>query len=219
MKDFLSEYCSPEWRDFVIFHSQVIKYKSGEVIFKVGEETKGLFVIQSGKVKITTNTGQAEERIIRLVKEGDVLGHRGFGGDWKYTISAITLEDSELLLIPLNIFNQTVKANAKLGFYMMMFFAEELRESEQLARQLPVRNIVASVLYNNYKVFGFENENSNKLSYTLSRKEMANQAAIRYETTIRILMDFVKEKIIETDGKSIKIIDLDRLKRIKNGEI
>lgn len=219
MKDFLSEYCSPEWRDFVIFHSQVIKYKSGEVIFKVGEETKGLFVIQSGKVKITTNTGQAEERIIRLVKGGDVLGHRGFGGDWKYTISAITLEDSELLLIPLNIFNQTVKANAALGFYMMMFFAEELRESEQLARQLPVRNIVASVLYNNYEVFGFENENSNKLSYTLSRKEMANQAAIRYETTIRILMDFVKEKIIETDGKSIKIIDLDRLKRIKNGEI
>lgn len=219
MKDFLSEYCSPEWREFVIFHSQVIKYKSGEFIFKVGEETKGLFVIQSGKVKITTNTGQAEERIIRLVKGGDVLGHRGFGGDWKYTISAITLEDSELLLIPLNIFNQTVKANAALGFYMMMFFAEELRESEQLARQLPVRNIVASVLYNNYEVFGFENENSNKLSYTLSRKEMANQAAIRYETTIRILMDFVKEKIIETDGKSIKIIDLDRLKRIKNGEI
>lgn len=219
MKDFLSEYCSPEWREFVMFHSQVIKYKSGEFIFKVGEETKGLFVIQRGRVKITTNSGQAEERIIRLVKEGDVLGHRGFGGDWKYTISAKTLEDSDLLLIPLNIFNQTVKANAALGFYMMMFFAEELRESEQLARQLPVRNIVASVLYNNYEVFGFENENSNKLSYTLSRKEMANQAAIRYETTIRILMDFVKEKIIETDGKSIKIIDLDRLKRIKNGEI
>lgn len=218
MKDFLSEYCSPEWREFVLFHSQVLKYKAGEIIFKVGEDTTGLYIINHGKVKITTKSGQKEERIIRLVKDGDILGHRGFGGDWKYTISAITFEETELLFIPLNIFHQTVKANAELGFYMMMFFAEELRDSEQLAQQSPVRNSVASVLYNNYEVFGFENENSTKLSYTLSRKDIANQAAIRYETTIRVLTDFVKENIIEIEGKSIKIIDLEKLNKIKKGD-
>jgi CRP-like cAMP-binding protein len=219
MKDFLSEYFSPEWHEFVIFHSQMIKYKSGEYIFKVGEETKGLFFIQKGKVKITTNSGGKTERIIRLVKEGDILGHRGFGGNWKYSISAVALQESELLLMPIKIFNQTVRANPEFGFFMMMFFAEELRESERLASQLPIKNIIASVIYDNFKVFGFEEGSSTKLSYTLSRKDIANQAATRYETSIRVLSEFVKDKIISIDGKSIHILDLNRLKSLKEGKI
>ncbi len=217
MIDFLKKYCSDEWCEFVSFHSQVFNYKTGETIFKIGDETKGIYYINKGKVKITTDGGNNTERVIRLVNQGDLFGHRGFGGDWKYSISAFALEKVELIFIPLTIFNQLLKANPDFSYYMMMFFAEELRESERLASQLPIRNLIASVLYNNYKVFGFEEGSETKLSYTLSRKDIASQAGTRYETVVRVLTSLNKEEVIQIDGKAIHILNLEKLNEIKVG--
>lgn len=213
----LKKYCSDGWYDFIRFHSQILTYKKDEYIFRAGEKTSGIYIINSGKVKITAETGNSTERIIRLAADEDILGHRGFGGSWKYTVSAIALEDVELLFIPLKIFNAAVRGNPEFAYFMMMFFAEELRESERLASQLPIRNVIASTLFNNYKVFGFDKESKTKLSYTLSRKDMASQAGTRYETLVRTLADLNNEGVIKIDGKSIHILNLKRLEKIKEG--
>ena len=124
---------------------------------------------------------------------------------WKYSITATTLESTELLLIPINIFNQAVKANPDFGFHMMMFFAEELRESERLADQCPVKNLVARTLLSSIEAFGTEKK-SNKLNYTLSRKDIASMAGTTYESVVRSLAELQKDYAIKIDGKSIDII-------------
>lgn len=217
LSDFLSKYCSEEWCEFGVSFCEKVTIKSGDSIFKIGDEVKGLFFIEKGKVKITTNNDSDSERIIRLASDGDIFGHRGFGGTWIYTISAFALEKTELVFIPIKIFNYLVKTNPEFAYFMMIFFAEELRESEALASQLPIKNVIASVLYNNYKVFGFEQGSNTKLSYTLSRKDIASQAGTRYETVVRVLNELNKEKIINIEGKSIHILNIDLLEKVKNG--
>ncbi|OQB60227.1 MAG: Anaerobic regulatory protein [Bacteroidetes bacterium ADurb.Bin141] len=217
MHTFLKDFFSKEWREFILFHSKVVKFKKNEVIFSIGHETQGIYFIIDGKVKVTTGTGTGTERIIGLATNNDIIGHRGFGGIWKYTVSATTLENSELLFIPLKIFNIVFKANPEFAYFMMMFFANELRDSEKLASQLPIRNVIASVLYNNVKVFGYE-KGSKKMRYTPSRKDMASQAGTRYETLVRTLADFNAEGIIRIDGKSIHILKEAALLKMRNGE-
>ena len=73
----LKKYCSKEWCDFVEFHSKTVILQEGEFIFKTGEKTEGLFIIIDGKVKISTNSGEKNERVIRLATNDDLLGHRG----------------------------------------------------------------------------------------------------------------------------------------------
>lgn len=213
----LEKYCSEGWCEFIQFHSQKVRVKSGEYIFKLGDNTAGVHIINSGKVKIIAPTGNNTERIIRLGAKDDIIGHRGFGGSWKYTVSAIALEDTELLFIPLEIFTIAIKSNPEFAYFMMMFFAEELRESERLASQLPIRNVIASVLYNNLEVFGFAKGSNTKLSHTLSRKDLASQAGTRYETLVRNLADFNNEGVIKTEGKAIHICDVKRLRELKEG--
>lgn len=217
LSDFLSKYCSEEWCEFAVSFCEKIVVKSGDSIFKTGNQVKGLFFIEKGKVKITTNNDLDAERIIRLAADGNIFGHRGFGGSWMYTISAVALEKTELVFIPLKIFNYLVKSNPEFAYFMMMFFADELRDSEALASQLPIKNVIASVLYNNYKVFGLEKGSDTKLSYTLSRKDIASQAGTRYETVVRVLNELNKEMIINIEGKSIHILNVDLLEKIKNG--
>lgn len=217
MNSVLQKYCSDSWCEFVLFHSTIVTFKKEEFIFRSDEETLGIHIINSGKVKVVANTGNDTERIIRLAAEGDILGHRGFGGPWRYTVSAIALEDSELLFIPLKIFNAAIRSNPDFAYFMMMFFAEELRESERLASQLPIRNVIASVLYNNLQVFGYAKDSKTKLSHTLSRKDLASQAGTRYETLVRTLADFNNEGIIRIEGKSIHILNEKELVELKDG--
>lgn len=205
MNSIIQKHCSKEWQEFVAFHSEEQQFRVNESIFEIGDETKGIFIIDTGKVKITTLTPTKKTRIIRLAANGDVIGHRGFGGSWKYTISAIALEATKVIFIPTKIFNQVVKANPEFGFYMMMFFAEELRDSESLAHQCPVKNLIAQVLYKNLNTFGLEKD-STKLSYTLSRKDFASMAGTTYETVVRSLSELQKEGVIKIEGKSIHIL-------------
>jgi CRP-like cAMP-binding protein len=77
--------------------------------------------------------------------------------------------------------------------------------------------VIASVIYNIYKVFGLEKGSETKLSFTLSRKDIANQAGTRYETVVRVLADLKKEGVIQIDGKAIHILNVEKLVNIKNG--
>ncbi len=217
MNSVLKKHCSEYWYEFILFYSAIIKVKKNEYVFQSGEETNGIFIIHSGKAKVVAETGNDTVRIIRLAAEGDILGHRGFGGSWKYTVSAIALEDLELLFIPLKIFNEAIRANPEFAYFMMMLFAEELRESERLASQLPIRNIIASVLINNLTVFGFAKDSKTKLSHTLSRKDLSSQAGTRYETVVRTLAEFKNEGLIKIEGKSIHILNLPNLIELKEG--
>ncbi|MBL1281071.1 MAG: Crp/Fnr family transcriptional regulator [Fluviicola sp.] len=214
MNTFIENSCDKEWQEFISFHKKVITFKKGDFIFKAGEKTKGLYIIDAGKIKVTYRQYDGSDRLIRLAKTGDVLGHRGFGGSWKYPISAMALDDVQVSFIPVNVFNVLAKSDPKFTYQLMMFFAEELRKSEAKIKHYPVRIQVARAILDNYKAFGFENENSTKLSYTLSRKDIANKAGTTYETVVRNVAELNKTGIVKIDGKSLHILDLEGLRRI-----
>ncbi len=218
MESFLDRHCSKEWKDFV--DSKLIKltFKKDQYIFNAGEKTQGLFFIDSGKVKVTYRQFNGSDRLIRLAKTGDVLGHRGFGGNWTYPISAIALEDTQISFMSIETFNTLSRINADFTYHLMMLFAEELRKSEAKIKQYPAVNLIARAIFDNYKAFGFENDKSTKLSYTLSRKDIASKAGTTYETVIRFLADFSKQGIIKLEGKSIHILDLEKLRSLARPE-
>lgn len=214
MDSFLKQYCSPEWQAFVDFHKETFEFKANEIILKEGDSVNGFLIINKGKAKVYSTNSEGKEMIIRLAADGYIIGHRGFGGDWTYPVSAKAYEKTIITYIPLTIFNQVARANAEFTYQLMMFFAEELRQSEEKNNLIPVKNRVAKAILINYSVFGSDPKDSLKLSYTISRKDFASKANTTYETVIRVLGELNKENIIQLQSKSIRIIDLQKLKEI-----
>lgn len=214
MDSFLKKYCSKEWQEFVDFHKETLGFKANEIIFKEGNTVNGLYIINTGKVKVYSTSSDGKEMIIRLAADGYIIGHRGFGGAWTYPVSAKTYEKTTVTFIPLTIFNQVAKANAEFTYQLMMFFAEELRQSEEKDSLTPAKNRIAKTILTNYEVFGPDSTDALKISYTISRKDYASQSNTTYETVIRVLSELNKEKIIELQSKSIRILDLDKLKKM-----
>ena len=165
----MSRHCTNEWLEIIDFYKKEVKFKKNEDVITAGDPVKGIFFIESGIVKVSLIRNN-EERIIRLAKEGDILGHRGFGEELNYPVTVKALSDVSLTFIPMNIFNKVLQANPELLFKMMMFFAEELKNSEkgmQGMLHLSVIERISTAIMFNIDAFGLDGDNL--LNYTLSR--------------------------------------------------
>jgi len=166
---------------------------------------------------VVSSYGKGKERIISFAKREEILGYHGLGGNMIYPITAITLEPSQVTFIPLDIFYKAVKANPDMALYLVKFFADQLKFSEtrlRLQSEMSALEKVAFALLTIINSFGFDKQDGTMLSYTPTRKDIANLAGTTYETVIRVLAEFEKTNVIRLEGKSIRILDLNVLKNI-----
>ncbi len=76
------------------------------------------------------------ELILRIAGNGDIVGHRGLGDDSIYPVSGTTLAATNVCFVDLQCFNDILKANTEFLYKLLMFFAAELKESENRMRNL-----------------------------------------------------------------------------------
>ncbi|MCG3165412.1 MAG: Transcriptional activator protein Anr [Bacteroidia bacterium] len=214
-ENILYKYCSKEWHPIINNTIQFYNFKKNETIFSERDPVKGIYIINSGKVKVFSKFRKDKIRIHRLAGEGKILGHRGFSTT-NYPVSAVTLIPTTVSFISNEIFVTLIRANPDFSIYLINFFAEQLRQSEDRMKSLmlsDVKHKIADILFILIDSFGFDGKESNKLSYCLSRKDFAAMAGITYETTVRTLAYFQRRKLIKIEGKSIRIINPVGLKK------
>ncbi|WP_248722683.1 Crp/Fnr family transcriptional regulator [Seonamhaeicola sp. ML3] len=187
--------------------------KKGQQFVIEGAPVNGLFFILGGKVKVFRTGINGKEQIVRFAKEGEIIGHRGFGTEEYYSIGAVALEDSLLCYFSKDALQKALRDNPQFTYDMMLFYANELNKSESKVKslsQMTVRErVVDTLLYINRK-FG---ELNGFLNLPLSRKEYADYAGTSEEQVIRIFSALKKEGLISASGKKIGISDIDLLRR------
>jgi CRP-like cAMP-binding protein len=210
--DFLYQHCVVDWWPALDAHKQIVHVRKGEMIFKEGDEVKGVFFMIEGVAKVHKHWFEEKELVIRFARENDIIGHRGLSTHSNvYPISATALAKTTLCFLNLPFFNSTLRVNADLMFNFLMFFADELQLSEQRMRDLahmPVRNRVFNTLQVLRNKFGMNDEGF--ISFPVSRQDIAAYTGAAYETVYKILTEFTAADVIRTDGKFIALLK-DRL--------
>lgn len=210
----IETYCTPEWRKLAWANTTTVDYKVGEVIFKEGDKAENIYMVKHGRVKVYSNLTPETESIVRFATDGQIIGHRGFGEDFTFSVSALTLSESSVFVLPMEVFQSLLKANNLFCYYVMLFFTEELRRSERshkFKQNATVKERVAQAIRMNLENFGFDKQDKNLLAFTLTRKDFASIASTTYESVIRSLADLQKDGIIKIEGKKLRIINQDEL--------
>jgi CRP-like cAMP-binding protein len=205
---FLFNNCMKEWHPAILQNQKTFRVKKGEVIFKEGDEVKGVFFVNSGNVKVHIKWDAYKELIVRFAKTGSIVGHRGIGSNTGYHVSATALENSVICFVDIDFFEATLKVNTEFTYNLLHFFASELRESERKMRNLAhmsVKGRVAESLVLLQKQFGITDEGF--INIDLSRQDLASFSGATYETVFRVINELVNEKLVALSGKSIAIID------------
>ncbi|HOZ52325.1 MAG TPA: Crp/Fnr family transcriptional regulator [Chitinophagaceae bacterium] len=188
-------------------------YKKGEVLFNQGAYPRGLFCVQSGKIKVTQTGIDGKEQIVHLIHDGNVMGHRAILSEDKYSCSAVAMEDSHVCFIPKAPFYSMVEQNSKLALKIAHLLSDELKEAEQKithTSQHPVKDRLAQALLYLKQNYGFESDQAT-LNVTIKREDLANLVGTTRETATRLLYEFQENKLIELVGKKIRFLNESKL--------
>ena len=211
---FLCSSCLPEWKALVEVKKTTLRFKKGAQIFCEGGKVTGIYFLYSGSVKVHKEWGEQKELIIRFAKKGDILGHRGMGSDPIYPISATALEDVKLCFIDNAFWEATMKSNHALTHKLVQFYAVELQQAEKRMRNLALMEVnarIADALLEMKEIWGVNSEGY--ISVPVASRDIAAYAGTIYETVFKFLSELTQKKIIATSGKSIRIIDEEKLKQ------
>lgn len=190
-------------------------FKKGEVIFHEGGIPHGVYCIKNGKVKIYKTGIEGKDQIIRFAKDGDMLGYRSLLSNEKYNGTAACLEDSVVCFIPKEEILKLVSENSCLALNIMKAACHELGEASNIITNLAQKSIkerLAEVLLILQANFGLDEKGT--IQVVLTREEIANIVGTATESIIRLLSEFDKDKLIELEGKKIRLINIASLQRL-----
>lgn len=205
---FLCKNALPQWRDLIAIKKKTLSFRKGKKIFREGDSVEGIFFIYKGSVKIAKNWGDDKELIIRFAKAGNVLGHRGFGGDLLYPISATAMEDCEVCFIDTDFLESSLIANSSLTYQLMQVYASDLQKAEKRMRDLVHREVkerIVLALFEIAEVFGTGEDDF--IAVPISRQDIASYAGTSYETVFKFFTELSGKNILTTSGKNIRIND------------
>lgn len=92
-----------------------VSIKKGEQLFKEQDETKGLWLILSGKIEISRVTADGWRQTLVVLSPGHFFGELSILENRKHVATAVALEDTELLLIPKEDFEKLMQEDCALA--------------------------------------------------------------------------------------------------------
>ena len=128
----------------------------------------------------------------------------------------MALEPSAIAFIPIEIIIELLKENYHISLFFIRNLSKELGASDDRTVSLTQKHIrgrLAEALLFLKDSYGVEKDGST-LSIYLSREDLANLSNMTTSNAIRTLSGFAGEKLIAIDGRKIKIIQDEELRRI-----
>ncbi len=211
---FFCRLCLHEWSPAIAANRTTLQVKKGETIFREGEKVAGVYFVNDGKVKVHKKWDNEKELIIRIAGKGSIFGHRGLGSETTYPVSGTAMEAAVVCFIPLAFFTASLKVNHDLTYQLLVFFADELRESERKMRNLAhmsVKGRVSEALQAFAAKFGTTADGF--IDIVLSKQDLAAYTGATYETVFRVLNELSEEGAIMIVNKQICIADMQKLSR------
>lgn len=207
-----------EQRQMILGCMRVQQLRKGELVYQEGDKPDDLLCVVQGKLRLFKAGVSGRTHLIRILQPLSVTGHRSYFAGESYHSCAEAMENTVLARIPLNKLTEVIKENAGLAW----FFIEELSKRLGTANdrtvnltQKHVRGRMAEVLLFLRDTYGLEDD-GHTLSIYLSREDMASMSNMTTANAIRTLRAFAQEGLIDSNGKKIKLLNIEGLKKIEN---
>ena len=188
-------------------------YKTGETIYEEGKQSNHFFFLDRGVVKSHRMDQYGKELITSIYKEGDFFGNTSFNKPVSYEEYATAMEDTRVYAVSKEELKDIIKNNSNITLELIDVLGDNISGiKEQLLEMAygSVRKKAARTIL----LFSQKIRRHPTQSIRISRSDLASVAGMASETLIRTLSDFKKEGLLEIEGRNIKILDVEALKRI-----
>jgi len=107
------------------------RYKKGEIVFREGEKSETLFVLNEGTVKISKMSDTGKEQILRILFPGDFFGLSSMLHDKTHYANAEVLDPAVICFIKKQDFRKMMERNPKLAYRVLLAVSERLEQTDE----------------------------------------------------------------------------------------
>lgn len=203
-----------EFKDYIKSLGDEVILSKNKVVYKEQKNANYVYLTENGMVKNYRMDEYGKELITGLYKSGDLFGFYSFNNPARYSETATALEDGLAYRISNFHFREILSHNPLLT----MELAELLSDNLSALKSHLLEMAYASVLKktsNTILKFAAKMQDSQRDSINISRSDLASVAGISTESLIRSLSLLKKDRLIDIDGRNIKILNLQKLYGVK----
>jgi CRP/FNR family transcriptional regulator len=184
-------------------------YPKGSILFVDGEEPRGVFILCSGRAKLTTSSSEGKTLIVKIAEPGEMLGASATILGRPYEVSAETIEPSQLNFIKRDDFLRFLNGHTEACMHTAQQLSEKYQSAQREIRSLGLAQTTSEKLAKLLLDWCRSGESSSKgvrLKVLLTHEEMAQMVGTTRETVTRLLSDFKRRKILEVKGSTVLVL-------------
>jgi CRP/FNR family transcriptional regulator, cyclic AMP receptor protein len=205
---------SLEDTDALAAQFEALDVPRGAVIFHEGEPGDSLYIVLAGKVKLGRRTGDGRENLVAIMGPSDQFGELSLFDPGPRMSTAVAVTDVRLARLPKNALRIWIDERPAIAEQLLRVLARRLRRTNTMLADLIFTDVpgrVAKQLLQLASRFGTPEGGHTRVTHDLTQEELAQLVGASRETVNKALADFAQRGWLRLEGKSVVILDRDRL--------
>ena len=205
---------SPDEVRMLAAHFVRRRYGHGELLFSEGDPCRGLYIIESGKLRIFKSSPNGREQVLAVEGPGGSVAELPVFDGGPYPASASTVEDSQILFVSRPDLRSFCLQHPEVALKMLAVVGARLRRLVGIIEELSfttVRQRLVAALVRLAQATGKQTDRGIEFELAGTHQEMAHQLGTVRELVSRNLMRLQAEGLLEVEARSIVVRDMSGL--------
>ncbi|MFA9555841.1 Crp/Fnr family transcriptional regulator [Evansella sp. AB-rgal1] len=214
MKRFFNE-LSEENQSLLLTYGLEIKVKSGTFLFYEGDYPEHVYLVRSGKVRLSKMTADGKEFSVHLKQKDELVGEVGLFNEMSISVTAEVIDDATLVRFDRHTLESLFRENGEIAVAFMKWFARHTQSTQAKFRDLILcgkTGAFYSTLIRFSNSYGETQGDSILINVQLTNQDIANYIGTTRESVNRMLNDLKKTNVLTMEDGYILIHNIKFLK-------
>ena len=193
-----------------------VRLGRSEVLFAEGDPGDRLYVIVEGKIKLGRTSGDGRDNLLAILGPGEMFGELSLFDPGPRTATATSVGAARLIGLGHQDLQPFLLGHPEVAQTLLHALARRLRRTNETLADLVFSDVpgrVAKALLDLSTRFGRPADDGVHVAHELTQEELAQLVGASRETVNKALADFASRGWLRLDGKSVIILDPERLAR------
>ena len=190
----------------------VVRFLSKEeLLFTEGDPCEGMYVVQSGAIKLFKMADTGREQVLVIERAGSTVGELPVFDGGNLPASAAALEDSSLLFLPKREFLELCRRNSEVAFAVIRSLAWRFRYMASLVEELSLKEVshrLARFLRDRALTAGTRTRRGIEFPLEESNQQIAAEIGTVRDLVSRNLRRLVDRKIIKMERRRVIVLNM-----------
>jgi CRP/FNR family cyclic AMP-dependent transcriptional regulator len=181
------------------------RVERGAFVVHSGDSTDSLYILLSGRAKVTNVDGEGREIILAWLGQGEFFGEMGLIDGSPRSANVVATEMCELLILSKEAFQRCMQDNFQVAQRLMQILVRRLREADRNIESLALLDVYGRVARLLLELS--EEENGRRVvKKKISKQDMARMIGASREMVSKVMRDLELSGFIATESNMLVIL-------------